>query len=124
MDGMCKSLKGNKYAQVKANKDFFAVAYPLHSKVGAGDALCQFVNEFWPTEKLTYDGSQEQNGPKTEFMANVRKHFIDQHTTEPYRPNHNFAEGVIRELRRKWCQVMVRKIVPQKLWVCDVQNRT
>jgi hypothetical protein len=101
MDGSCKSLKGNKYAQFMANKDFFAVAYPLYSKACAGDALRQFVNEYGRPEKLTYDGSQEQNGPKTEFMANVRKYSIDHHTTEPYQPNHNFAEAVIREVRRK-----------------------
>ena len=130
MDGRCTSIKGNKYAQVIANKDFFAVAYPLQSKSGAGDALRQFVNEYGRPEKLTYDGSQEQNGPKTEFMANVRKYSINHHTTEPYRPNHNFAEGVIREVRRKWFRVMVRKNVPQRLWdygllwVCDIQNRT
>ena len=130
MDGRCKSLNGNKYAQVMANKDFFAVAYPMSNKSGAGDALRQFINEYGRPEKLTFDGSQEQCGKKTEFMANVRKYSIDYHVTEPYRPNHNFAEGVIREIRRKWFRVMVRKNVPQRLWdyglqwVCDIQNRT
>ena len=38
MDGRCKSINGNRYAQVFANKDFFAVAFPLQSKSGAGDA--------------------------------------------------------------------------------------
>lgn len=130
MDGRCKSLNGNCYAQVMANKDFFAVAYPMMNKSGAGDALRQFINEYGRPEKLTFDGSQEQCGRKTEFMANVRKYSIDHHITEPYRPNHNFAEGVIREIRKKWFRVMVRKNVPQRLWdfglqwVCDIQNRT
>ena len=64
-------------------------------------------------------------------MTNVRKYAIDHHITEPYRPNHNFAEGVIREIRKKWFRVMmVQKNVPQRLWdyglqwVCDIQNRT
>jgi hypothetical protein len=63
-------------------------------------------------------------------MKNIRKYSINYHITEPYRPNHNFAEGVIREVRRKWFRVMVRKNVPQRLWdyglqwVCDIQNRT
>ncbi len=63
-------------------------------------------------------------------MSNIRKYSIDYHVTEPHRPNHNFAEGVIREIRRKRFRVMVRKSVPQRLWdyglqwVCDIQNRT
>ncbi len=130
LDGRCKSINGNRYAQVFANRDFFAIAFPLNSKSGAGDALRQFINDFGRPKKLTFDGSKEQCGPKTEFMANVRKYAINHHVTEPYRPNHNFAEGVIREMRKKWFRVMVQKNVPQRLWdyglqwVCDIQNRT
>ena len=121
MDGRCKSLQGNRYAQVLANKDFFAIAYPMAKKSSAGDSLRQFIHEFGRPEKLTYDGSLEQNGPKTEFMSNVRTYAIDHHTTEPYCPNHNFAEGVIREVRRKWFRVMVRKVVPHRLWDYGLQ---
>jgi hypothetical protein len=113
-----------------ANKDFFAMAYPMSNKSSAGDSLRKFIHEFGRPEKLTFDGSQEQCGKKTEFMSNIRKYSIDYHVTEPHRPNHNFAEGVIREIRRKRFRVMVRKSVPQRLWdyglqwVCDIQNRT
>ena len=130
MDGRCKSVNGKRYAQVFANKDFFAVAFPLTSKSGAGDALRQFISEFGRPERLTFDGSQEQCGRKTEFISNVRKYSIDFHIPEPYRPNHNFAEGVIREIRKTWFRIMVRKNIPQRLWdyglqwVCDIQNRT
>jgi Reverse transcriptase (RNA-dependent DNA polymerase) len=130
MDGRSKSLSGNKYAQVMANKDFFAVAYPCERKSQAGEMLRRFIHEYGRPEKLTFDGSLEQNGRKTEFMSNVNKYSIDYHATKPYRPNHNFAEGVIREVRRKWFRVMVRKNVPKRLWdyglqwVCDIQNRT
>jgi hypothetical protein len=113
MDGRCKSVSGNRYAQIMANKDFFAVAYPMATKFGAGDSLRQFINEYGRPEKLTFDGSQEQCGKKTEFMHNVRKYSINYHVTEPYRPNHNFAEGVIREIRKKWYRIMVRRSVPQ-----------
>ena len=130
MDGRSKFTNGNRYAQVFANKDF-AVAFPLATKAGAGDPLRQFINEFGRPERLCFDGSQEQCGRKTEFMANVRKYSIDFRITEPHRPNHNFAEGVIREIRKKWFRIMVRKNVPQRLWdyglqwVCDdIQNRT
>jgi hypothetical protein len=113
-----------------ANKAFFAVAYPMTNKSGAGDALRQFINENGRPEKLTFDGSQEQCGRKTEFMKSIRKYCISHRVTEPYRPNHNFVEGVIREVRKKRFRVMVRKSVPQRLWelrllwVCDIQNRT
>ena len=130
MDGRHKSLDGNKYAQVFASKDFFGVAYPMEAKANAGDALRQFVHDYGRPEHLTTDGSREQCGKKTEFMRNVRKYTIDHIVTEPDRPNHNFAEGVIRELRKKWYRVMVKKNVPRRLWdyglrwVCDIQNRT
>jgi hypothetical protein len=68
LDGRCKSVQGNRYAQVFANKDLFAIAFPLASKSGAGDALRQFISEFGRPERLTFDGSQEQCGRKTEFM--------------------------------------------------------
>jgi hypothetical protein len=58
MDGRHKSLDGNKYAQVFANKDFFGVAYPMEAKSGAGDALRQFVYDYGRPEKLTTDGSR------------------------------------------------------------------
>ena len=81
---------------------------------------------------LTFDGSQEQCGRKTEYMANVRKYVVlKHHVTEPYRPNHNFTEGVIREIHKNWFQVVIRKNVPSRLWdhglvqcMCDIQVRT
>ena len=39
MDGRCKSLDGNRYAQVFANKSYFSRIYPMDSKKKAGDAL-------------------------------------------------------------------------------------
>jgi hypothetical protein len=63
-------------------------------------------------------------------MRNIRKYSIDYHITERDRPNHNFAEGVIQEVRKKWFRIMVRRKVPQRLWdyrlrwVCEIQNRT
>ena len=129
LDARCKSLDGNSYAQVFANKDLFAVVYPMQSKAMAGDSLRQFVHDYGRPEHLTYDGSGEQCGKKTEFVKNKRKYAIGYHITEPNRPNHNFAEGVIREVRKKWFRIMVRRKVPQRLWdyglrwVCEIQNR-
>jgi hypothetical protein len=121
---------GNRYAQIFANKDFFAVAFPLTAKWGAGGALRQFINEFGRPERLTFDGLQEQCGRKTEFMTNVRKYSIDFNITEPHRLNRNFAEGGIREIKKKWFRIMVRMNVPQRpreyglQWVRSIQNCT
>jgi hypothetical protein len=130
MDGRSKSIEGNRFVQVFANKDFFAVVYPIAAKSGAGDAICQVIHDVGRLEKLTFDRSLEQNGKKTKFMANIRKYSINHQTTEPYQPSHNFAEGVTREIRRNWFHKMVWKNVPQRLWdyglqwVCKIQNRT
>jgi hypothetical protein len=109
MDARNKSLDGNRYAQVFANQDFFAMAYPMEHKSSAGEGLQQFVHDLGRPEKLTFDGSAEQCGKRTEFMKNVRKYSINHHVTESFRPNHNFVESVIREIRKKWFRIMVRK---------------
>ena len=130
LDGRCKSLDGNRYAQVFANKNLFAVTYPMQTKSLAGEGLRQFIHDYGRPEKLTFDGSGEQCGRKTEFMKNVRKYSISHHVIEPERHNHNAAEGVIREIRKKWYRIMVRKKVPKRLWdygmrwVSEIQNRT
>ena len=42
MDGRGKSLEGNKYAQVFANKQYFSKIYLMSQKSKAGDALKLF----------------------------------------------------------------------------------
>ena len=81
-------------------------------------------------ELLTFDGSKEQTGPNTEFMKYIRKYDIDYHIIQPHQPNQNRAEGVIREVRRRWFRVVRQQNVPHRLWdfgskwCCDVMNRT
>ena len=116
MDARSKSLDGNKYAQVFANKAYFSRIYPMDSKGKAGDALRLFCQEFGVPERLTFDGSKEQTGKGTEFMRQIRVHDIDYHICEPGMHNQNPVEGVIREIRRKWYRTMVRKRVPEALW--------
>ncbi len=116
MDGRSKSLEGNRYAQVFANKGYFSHIYPMDSKSKAGNALRLFCQEFGVPEKLVFDGSKEQNGRGTEFMKQIRQHDIDYHVSEPNLHNQNPVEGCIRELRRKWYRVMIRKRVPEDFW--------
>ena len=116
MDGRSKTLDGNKYAQVFANKSYFAQIYPMDSKKKAGNALRLFCQEFGVPERLTFDGSKEQSKAGTEFMKQVRTHNIDYHISEPDLHNQNPVEGVIGELRRKWYRIMIRKRIPKQLW--------
>ena len=130
IDGRTKSLDGNRYAQIFANKQYFAKLYPMDSKGKAGDALKVFCREFGIPDNLTFDGSKEQGGKNTEFMKQINKHNIDYHVTEPDHHKQNPAEGVIHEVRRKWYRVMVRKRVPTRLWdygmswVTDIMSLT
>ena len=57
MDRRCKSMNGSRYTQIMANKDFFAVAYPMTNKSEAVELLCQFINKYGRPEKLTVNGS-------------------------------------------------------------------
>ena len=42
LDGRCKSLTGNRYAQVFVDKGYFSKIYPMDSKSKAGQALREF----------------------------------------------------------------------------------
>jgi hypothetical protein len=109
MDGHVKSLDGNQYAQVFSNGGFFAEVYPMARKADAGLALKFFIMEFRVPDDLTIDGSKEQNSKGIEFMKSCRRNDIQITRTEPERPNQNPAEGVIREVRRRWFRTMIRK---------------
>jgi hypothetical protein len=130
MDGRLKSIDGNRYAQVFANGSFFAEVYPMNKKSQAGEALKEFINELGVPDELTIDGSKEQNMKGTLFMQTCRKHDIQVTRTEPERSNQNPAEGVIREVRKRWFRIMIRKRVPRRLWdygvrwTCQVMQRT
>ena len=67
-DARCKSLDGNKYAQVFTNRSFFVATYPMEKKNLAGDALRRFTNEYGVPDKLIFDGSGEQTGKNTDFI--------------------------------------------------------
>ena len=76
------------------------------------------------------DGAKEIIGSNSELMHQIWKNDIEFHVIEPEWHNQNTAEGVIREIRRKWFRFMFRKKVPKKFWdygmqwVCEIQQRT
>ena len=102
----------------------------MDSKSKAGDALRTFINDVGVPGNLIVDGPKEQNGRNTKFTKQVRKHDIQLHVIDPERHNQNSGESVIRELRRKWFRVMIRKWVPRKFWdygvrwVAEIMQRT
>ena len=85
--GRHKTIEGNTCAQIFANKQLFAISYPLTSKRFAGEALKLFISQFGVPEYLTYDGATEQCGTKTLFHRQIVKHGIKKHLSEPHRPN-------------------------------------
>ena len=121
LDGRCKSLEGNRYAQVFANKGYFSKIYPMDRKKQAGQALREFCQEFGIPEHLTFDGSKEQTMKGTEFMKQIRTHGISYQIAEPDLHNQNPVEGSIRELRRKWYRLMIAKRVPREFWDYGMQ---
>ena len=96
----------------------------------AGDALRVFCQEYGAPELLRHDGSKEQCKKNTEFQRQVRRHDIKTHVSEPGMHNQSPAEGVVREVRKKWYRAMVKKRIPQPFldyvfrWVCETMQRT
>ena len=116
MDGRLTPTDGNRYAQVLSNKNNFASVWLMDSKSKAGDALRQFCNTFGVHDKLVFNGSKEKNANSTDFMKQLRSNNIEHQKAEPEWHKQNSAEGVIRELQRKWFRIMVRKIVLHLFW--------
>lgn len=125
-----KSKDGNTCGQIFANENYFAVFYPMDTKSKAGDALRAFCAEYGVPERLVHDGAKEMTGKKTDFQHQVKKHNILTRVSEADLHNQSLAEGVVREVKRKWYRVMFRKRVPKALWdygmrwVCETMSRT
>jgi hypothetical protein len=79
---------------------------------------------------LLNDGGAEQVGKHTQFQAKLRKYNIKSKRSERERPNQNPAEGVIREIRKKWYRQIFRTNCPRRLWnygipyVCAIMRMT
>ena len=102
LHGGTKSKAGNKYVQVFENNAYFAAIYPKDTKKKFVEALCVFCQEFGVPERLTMDGAPDQVGKNSAFMKELRKQGIYFQVIKPERNNQNSAEGIIREIWRKW----------------------
>ena len=98
----------------------------MENKSSASQALKQFISDFGIPDKLVCDGAAKQVGKRTEFQCTVRKLAIDLHVTMPHRHNQFKVEGIVREIRKCWFRIMLKKKVPKRLWdsgikwVCEV----
>jgi hypothetical protein len=130
MDMRCRSIHGEKFCQVFANKEFFAAACPIERKANAHEPLDIFGNEHGAMELLISDGAKEQVGKHTEFQAKLKKYDIKSKVSERERSNQNPAEGVIREIRKKWYRQIFRTNCSRRLWnygipcVCAIMRMT
>ena len=96
----------------------FSECYPkLNTKGGSlGEIVDDYVHDFGAPEHLTFGGFQYQVGKNTKFFRNLLKYNIDHRVSAPRRPNENPAEGTIREIKRRFYQVMQLMKVPKHVW--------
>src|SRR5687768_13463020 len=87
---------------------FFVAVYPMINKKSenVAEGLKSFINEYGIMSNLVMDGATEQTGQYTEMVKTMNRYNIKYHIIEPERYNHNKAEAAIREMKKKWFQVM------------------
>jgi len=118
MDPRCEGMHGDTKCQVFGNKQMFAAAYPVPS--GQGDhidqALKDFIQDYGAPDSMTMDGAKAQTARGSAFIARLRRNRITPIICNPYRPNFNPSETVIRELRKKWYRAIFKTNCPRALW--------
>ena len=122
MNARCKSIHGERYCQVFGNKDFFVEAIPIVKKSDCGQALDIFIRKYGIPDTLRHDDSKEQGERNTQFQGTLRKYNVTSKKSLPDRSNQNPAEGVIRELRKKWFRTMFKVRCPRRLWNYGYQH--
>ncbi len=82
----------------------------------AGEALRAFGDDVGVPDTLIFDGALEQCSPKSEFMQFIRSNHVHWRITEPYSHWQNRAEDKIREIRKKWRALRLRRKAPNQVW--------
>jgi hypothetical protein len=130
MDLRCTAIHGKRYCQVFANKEFFTACYVIEKKSDAHEPIDHFVRNFGAMDELISDGAPEQVGKHSKFQEKLCKYDTKHKTPERERPNQNPAEGVIREVRKRWYRYVFRTNCPRQLWnygiphVCAIMRMT
>ena len=52
----------------------------------------------------------------------MRKNGVKGKPEEPHWPNQNPAEGIMRELKRKWYKLMFETNIPRRLWCYGLKH--
>ena len=76
--------------------------------------MSEFIRYFGVMDRLVCNGSKEQTSKGEYFTKEVYKHGIDLYVTYPDFHNKSKVEGMIREMRKKWFQVILRKKAPHR----------
>jgi hypothetical protein len=103
-----RSLQSNIATQIYSHKSGFNVPYHLTRANGkhVEHSLSNFINDYGAPEHLTFDGVAVQVGLSTLFQDNLRRAKMRHHISAPRRPNENPAEGAIREIKKRWYQII------------------
>ena len=113
--GSVKSLQGYTCGQVYTDGRFVYFE-PMRTKAEAGESLVHFTQQVGVPNKLVFDGAKEHVGPNTEFMKCIRRNHINWRSIEPYSHWQNKAEGMIREIRKDWRRMRIKRNFPRRLW--------
>ena len=125
-----KSLLTNTCCQVYTHKVGFAACYPKLNTKGdsLGGTLDDFIFDLSVPGNLTFNDFQSQVGNNTKLSKNFRKYNVDHHVSAPLRSNEKLVEGAIREIGRRFYQVMQQMKVTKRvweylaLWTCETGN--
>jgi len=66
---------------------------------------------------MIVDGAKSQTQRGSAFVSRLRRNRVEPVITNPYRPNMQPAETVIRELRKRWYRGIFKTNCPRALWV-------
>ena len=98
--------------------------YPCALRLEAGDTLKKFADDHGIPDRLRADLAPEITGKHKEFQAQVKRQKINLTFSEKGRSNQNYAaEAEIGHLKRRFCQKMVSKRVPKRVWDYGLVNQ-
>jgi len=108
------SLNQNTCAQVYADGKGWVRAIPMKSKGEAPDSLSLLHRRVGVPETMISDDAPEL--VSGEFRKRAIKAGSHISPVEAYTPQHNMAEGDIRELKRMWKRAMRKSNCPTAIW--------
>ena len=105
--------RGNRYAQVYAQRNTWCKAYPMAKSDAHKTLSLLFAQEGVPST-LVMDGAREQVMGEFRCRGSQADWYMKQ--TEPYFPWQNAAESSRRELKKGAGRKMIKFNSPKKLW--------